>query len=116
MVADDTAYPHRDAEFVVNVHARWARPRRTRQCIAWARDLFDALTPHATGGVYVNFMTEDEAQRVAAGAYGANYERLATIKTKYDPTNLFRRTRTFRPRRKFLGVGPLAAAPRSQPA
>ncbi|HVP14524.1 MAG TPA: BBE domain-containing protein, partial [Terriglobales bacterium] len=46
--------------------------------------------PFATGGVYVNFMPEDEGQRVAKGAYGPNYGRLARLKGQYDPTNLFR--------------------------
>jgi hypothetical protein len=70
--ASETAYPHRDVEFVINVHTRWREPRDDARCIGWARGLFDALTPHATGGVYVNFMPEDETQRVAAGAYGPN--------------------------------------------
>jgi hypothetical protein len=70
--ASETAYPHRDVEFVLNVHTRWREPRDDARCIGWARGLFDALTPHATGGVYVNFMPEDETQRVAAGAYGPN--------------------------------------------
>ena len=81
----DTAYPHRDVEFVVNVHTRWREAADDARCIAWARGLFDALTPHATGGVYVNFMPEDETQRVAAGAYGPNYARLAALKARYDP-------------------------------
>ncbi len=85
----DTAYPHRDVEYIINVHTRWREPGQDAHCIAWARGLFDALTPHATGGVYVNFMPEDETQRVAAGAYGPNYARLATLKTRYDPENLF---------------------------
>ena len=51
--------------------------------------LFDALAPHATGSVYVNFMPEDEPDRVH-GAYGGNYDRLAAIKRRYDPQNLFR--------------------------
>jgi hypothetical protein len=51
--------------------------------------VFDALTPHATGGVDVNFTSEDETQRVAAGAYGPNYERLSQLKSTYDPDNLF---------------------------
>ncbi len=89
VAAADTAYPHRDVEFVVNVHTRWREASDDQKCIGWARGLFDALTPHATGGVYVNFMPEDETQRVATGAYGANYARLAALKTKYDPTNLF---------------------------
>ena len=85
---DATAYPHRDAEFVMNVHTRWGDPADDRRCVAWAREFFDATAPHATGGVYVNFIPEDE-ERVRA-AYGANYERLAGLKEKYDPENLFR--------------------------
>ncbi len=93
----DTAYPHRDAEFVVNVHTRWRDVADDRKCIDWARSLFDALAPHATGGVYVNFMPEDEMQRVAVGAYGPNYARLAALKSKYDPTNLFSQNQNIRP-------------------
>lgn len=93
----DTAYPHRDAEFVVNVHTRWRDAADDRKCIDWARALFDALTPHATGGVYVNFMPEDEMQRVAAGAYGPNYARLAALKAKYDSANLFSQNQNIRP-------------------
>jgi len=59
--------------------------------------LFDRMTPHATGGVYVNFMPEDETQRVRVGAYGPNYERLAKLKTKYDPKNLFRHNQNIAP-------------------
>ncbi len=82
------AYPHRDAEFVMNVHTRWDDPADDRRCVAWAREFFDATAPYATGGVYVNFIPEDE-ERVAA-AYGRNYDRLAEVKRKYDPDNLFR--------------------------
>ena len=85
----DTAYPHRDVEFVINLHTRWREASDDQKCIGWARGLFDALAPHATGGVYVNFMPEDESQRVAVGAYGPNYTRLAALKATYDPTNLF---------------------------
>ena len=96
--AADTAYPHRDVEFVVNLHTRWREAADDRKCIDWARGLFDALAPHATGGVYVNFMPEDETQRVAAGAYGANHARLAALKAKYDPSNLFRLNQNIAPK------------------
>jgi FAD/FMN-containing dehydrogenase len=92
-----TAYPHRDVEFVVNVHTRWSDATQDQACIGWARALFDRLAPHATGGVYVNFMPGDEAQRVSHGAYGRNYERLAHLKARYDPSNLFRRNRNILP-------------------
>ena len=94
----DTAYPHRDAEFVVNVHTRWRDAADDSKCIGWARGLFDALAPHATGGVYVNFMPEDEAQRVAVGAYGPNFERLSRLKTRYDPANLFSQNQNIPPK------------------
>jgi FAD/FMN-containing dehydrogenase len=85
-----TAYPHRSVEFVMNVHTRWSQPSEDARCVGWARGLYDAAAPFSTGGVYVNFMPDDEAQRVRAGAYGPNYDRLARIKATYDPKNLFR--------------------------
>jgi FAD/FMN-containing dehydrogenase len=89
LAADATAYPHRDAEFVLNVHSRWEDPEEDDTCISWARRLFADLAPYATGGVYVNFMTQDEQARIR-DAYGANYARLAELKRKYDPGNVFR--------------------------
>lgn len=86
---DATAYAHRDAKFVLNVHSRWEIPAEDDQCITWAQDFFEAAKPYATGGVYVNFLTQDESDRIAA-AYGPNYERLVQLKNHYDPRNLFR--------------------------
>lgn len=80
----------------MNVHTRWRDPADAQRSIAWARRLFTETAPHATGGVYVNFMPEDETDRVA-GAYGANYARLAALKAKYDPGNLFRLNQNVRP-------------------
>jgi len=92
-----TAYPHRNIQFAMNVHTRWSDPAQDRTCIAWAREFFDKMAPHASGGVYVNFMPDDEAQRVRAGAYGPNFERLARLKARYDPNNLFRLNQNIRP-------------------
>ncbi len=92
-----TAYPHRDVNFVVNVHTRWGDASEDATCIGWARDFFARMAPHATGGVYVNFMPDDEAQRVSRGAYASNYERLARLKARYDPRNLFRQNQNIRP-------------------
>jgi len=85
---DATAYRHRDAKFIMNVHGRWESPADDQKCIAWSRELFKAASPFASAGAYVNFMTEEEGDRVAA-VYGANYQRLSEIKRKYDPNNLF---------------------------
>ena len=81
----------------MNVHTRWSDKSQDGACIAWARELFDKTAPHATGGVYVNFMPEDETQRVAKGAYGPNYERLSKLKAKYDKDNLFRHNQNIVP-------------------
>lgn len=86
---DSAAYAHRDARFVMNVHGRWEDAADDKRCIGWARDYFNASAPFASGGVYVNFLTADEGDRVRS-AYGPNYERLAQVKRQYDPGNLFR--------------------------
>ncbi len=93
--ADATAYPHRDIEYVMNVHTRWEDPGRDDSLVGWARSLFDATAPHATGGVYVNFMPADETARVPS-AYGPNLDRLTALKRKYDPDNLFRLNQNIR--------------------
>lgn len=94
--ADATVYEHRDVAFVLNVHTRWDDAADDERCIAWAREFFDASAPFATGGVYVNFMPEDETERVGK-AFGQNYDRLAKLKAKYDPDNLFRLNQNVQP-------------------
>ena len=84
---DATAYPHRDAEFLMNLHTRWMDPAKDDECIAWARSCYDAMAPHATGGVYANFIPEEVGEEPAA--YRENYDRLVELKGKYDPDNLF---------------------------
>ena len=93
---DATAYGHREAQFAMNVHGRWTDPNRDQACIGWTRELFQAAAPFATGAVYVNFLTQDEGERVRA-AYGPNYDRLVQLKRKYDPANLFRMNQNIRP-------------------
>ena len=93
---DSAAYAHRDARFVMNVHGRWTDLADDERCIRWARDYFKASAPFASSGVYVNFLTADEGDRVKA-AYGQNYDRLAQIKRKYDPTNLFSTNQNIQP-------------------
>ena len=75
---------------------RWDDAADDARCMAWARDFFKASAPFASGGVYVNFLTDDEGDRVKA-AYGQNYERLAQVKRRYDPANLFSTNQNIRP-------------------
>jgi hypothetical protein len=87
----ETAYAGRDAPFLVTGEASWTEPAQTDNAIAWARGLWDAMSRHSTGGLYLNFpgFGEEKDQLVRAG-YGVNYERLAALKAEYDPGNLFR--------------------------
>ena len=84
-----TPFLGRDARYIMNVHGRWSDARDDERVRAWARKVFQDAAPHATGGGYVNFLTEDEAERVST-SYGANYARLQAVKQRYDPDNLFR--------------------------
>jgi len=86
--ASATAYSARDARFVINVHGRWREAAQDEKCIAWSRAFFNAAEPYASSGAYVNFMTAEETERVAA-AYGPNFARLLEIKQLYDPDNIF---------------------------
>ena len=94
--ANATAWPNRNAHFIMNAHTRWREQAQDKACIAWARQLFDATAPYASGSVYINFMPDDENDRVEK-AYGPNYRRLAEIKHRYDPNNLFRVNQNIRP-------------------
>jgi FAD/FMN-containing dehydrogenase len=73
----------------MNVHARWQDKSADRPHVEWARETFERTAPFASGTAYVNFMPDDEGERVKT-AYGANYAKLTEVKRRYDPTNLFR--------------------------
>jgi len=94
--ANATAWPNRDAHFIMNVHTRWRDKAQDGACVTWTRQLFESVAPFASGSVYVNFMPDDEKERVEK-AYGSNYRRLAEIKRRYDPGNLFRMNQNIQP-------------------
>ncbi|TDN58981.1 FAD-binding oxidoreductase [Paraburkholderia sp. BL10I2N1] len=96
IATDATAYANRDAKFVMNVHGRWRDASDDERCIAWARAFFESTAAFALGSVYVNFMTQDETERVGA-AYGPNWERLVAIKSRYDPHNFFCQNQNIKP-------------------
>ncbi len=87
----ETAYGGRDARFLVTGEVNWTDPDQTDDAIAFGREFWATMERHSTGGVYLNFpgLGEDNEALVRAG-YGVNYERLASLKGKYDPANLFR--------------------------
>ena len=87
--SDATAFPHRRLPYAPVIVSQWLDAATSEKNIGWARDFWKALDPLAGGGVYVNDLSHDDADRVRT-AYGANYERLAALKKSYDPDNLFR--------------------------
>jgi FAD/FMN-containing dehydrogenase len=87
--ADATAFPHRDARWLLNIPAMWEDVAETEAEIAWARRTFAALEPHLTGGAYVNFMAGDE-DGAGTGAHARTLARLQDVKAAYDPDNVFR--------------------------
>jgi FAD/FMN-containing dehydrogenase len=84
-----TPWWHRDAvwaEVIVGVDPDAANKEKIS---AWAKAYWSALHPYSTGGAYINFMMDEGQDRIRA-TYGKNYDRLAKIKKRYDPSNLFR--------------------------
>jgi FAD/FMN-containing dehydrogenase len=84
-----TAYPHRERGYNLFLISHWTDPALTETGIAWARDTFDALSPYMADRSYMNYLSGDDYDRVRQ-AYGPNYERLAELKRRYDPDNVFR--------------------------
>ncbi len=92
----DTAYYHRDLQYDIIIAANWIGPADSERNIRWARELFQTLQPHVPRGVYVNDLDQDEGAERIRHAYGENYQRLAGLKSKYDPRNFFRLNQNIR--------------------
>lgn len=90
-----TAYPHRDANFVLSPGARWMEPSDDAACLGWIDVCREVLAEESSGGAYVNFIAEQRGREEEA--YGANYRRLAEVKRRYDPDNLFRNNQNVAP-------------------
>lgn len=95
---DDGAVGNRDAEYLSIAAAMWEPDDpRGEEYRAWARGAWRAFRPHSTGGHYVNFQTSEEGEDHVRASYGANFDLLVEIKTRYDPDNLFRSNRNIAP-------------------
>ena len=86
---DATAFAYRDATFATGFGPSWSNPADSAANIAWCRAYDAALSPQSIGGGYVNFAAADDQDQVRTN-YGGNYDRLVTIKRRYDPDNLFK--------------------------
>lgn len=93
---DATAFSHRDAEYDLIIASIWSDPAESEGQIQWARDFFEAMQPFSDDAVYVNYLGDEGDDRVRA-AYGEHYERLAALKAKYDPENVFSNNQNIAP-------------------
>jgi hypothetical protein len=93
----ETAFGDRSSPFVVNLLANWTDASEDSANVEWIRNLFSVLRPSMSPGVYVNFMSGDEDDRVPE-AYRERWERLVQVKSHYDPKNFFRLNQNIRPR------------------
>jgi hypothetical protein len=92
-----TAYSHRRTTYDVVIIGNWTDRADNERDIAWVRGLFGAVQSQVSRAVYVNFLDLDEGADRIRAAYGDNYDRLVTLKRKYDPTNFFRMNQNVKP-------------------
>ncbi len=83
-----TAFAQRKPSYNVQISAAWINPEETDGNIAWARSAADAMRPFANGGYFLNYLGDEKPDAIAA-AFGENLPRLAAVKAKYDPDNVF---------------------------
>ena len=96
--AGDTAFGDRSAPYLLEISSSWDDPRDSDENIGWTRSFWSSMQQHSSGGLYLNFQVHGEpGEDPVRAAYGDNYARLAAIKTKYDPDNLFRMNQNIQP-------------------
>jgi FAD/FMN-containing dehydrogenase len=96
VLPNETAFVHRFDHYNFIPLARWTSASEAERNIEWARDIWQAMQPHADEAVYGNDLGEEGDDRIGA-AYGPNYDRLVRLKNRYDPTNLFRLNQNIKP-------------------
>jgi FAD/FMN-containing dehydrogenase len=94
---DATAFGHRRWVYNCLVTSAWSDPKDADQNIAWTKSLFEALRPFTANAAYVNYIDDEGAEGVKASYSGEKLARLAALKGKYDPTNLFRMNQNIAP-------------------
>jgi FAD/FMN-containing dehydrogenase len=88
---------NRDAHYVVNLAGSWEQAGEDRANIAWAREAWNDIKSFSTGGTYINFLSEDEGPERIEAALGKGLQRLAVVKARWDPQNMFRTNRNIKP-------------------
>lgn len=99
VAASETAFPHRTYHYLLGVHSATDAPADSEKIIRWTRDCWDAMQPFTERAVSLNGLedTLEEGEYRLREAYGSNYDRLAALKCKYDPTNFFRLNANIKP-------------------
>ena len=97
IAASETAFGDRSAPFILNILGSWSEPSADAVNISWIRGVFNELRPAMKPGVYVNFMSGDEQERVPE-AYHERWDRMVAVKSHYDPHNFFRLNQNVPPR------------------
>ena len=92
----DTAFPHRHYSFNFILWSNWENPAESERNIQWTRECWEIMKPFLCESSYGNYLS-DEGDPSARAAYGANYDRLAALKNRYDPTNFFRMNHNIKP-------------------
>lgn len=96
VASDATAFAYRDANFACVIAGMWPDPADNEHNIRWVRDYWEAIHPHSEPGGYVNFMAADDQGRIRDN-YRGNYDRLAEVKRRYDPGNVFHMNQNISP-------------------
>ncbi|HVR98176.1 MAG TPA: FAD-binding oxidoreductase [Thermoanaerobaculia bacterium] len=97
-IADEhSPVANRDARYVLNIGGAWEQEADDAANIAWARGAWDDLKAFSTGGTYINFLTQDEGPERIEAAIGKSLARLAEVKARWDPENVFRTNRNILP-------------------
>jgi FAD/FMN-containing dehydrogenase len=99
LAEDATAFPNRSYPFNLHIIGAWEDPQMDNDGTQWVRGFWKDMTSHFADRAYVNFDDLKESSRVRS-AYGPNYERLVSIKTRYDPTNMFNSNQNIAPLRR----------------
>jgi FAD/FMN-containing dehydrogenase len=94
-----TAFATREAPFIINFMGTWRHRCESKSHIAWVRDAWNRVFPYSTGTVYLNYLGQEErdADALVGATFGPNYDRLVAVKTRVDPTNLFRLNQNIKP-------------------
>ncbi len=95
---DETPWAYRDAKYAGVIVGVDPDPANAEKITNWCKDYWTALHPYSSGGAYSNFMMEEGQERVQA-SYRHNYDRLVSIKQKYDGNNLFRVNQNIKPKK-----------------